>query len=133
MAQGTAFTYQGRLNDGANPANGNYDLRFAHIPRTPCRLSPLEQSGRSLTRPLAVTNGLFNTPSRLTQSASAFPGADRWLEIGVRTNSILPVGGGLFTTLSPRQKLSPAPYAILAKNLAPGAGLSGVLFQRRDL
>ena len=28
-AQGTAFTYQGRLNDGANPANGNYDLRFS--------------------------------------------------------------------------------------------------------
>ena len=29
FAQGTAFMYQGRLNDGGNPANGNYDLRFA--------------------------------------------------------------------------------------------------------
>ena len=29
LAQGTAFTYQGRLNDGGNPANGSYDLRFA--------------------------------------------------------------------------------------------------------
>ena len=28
FAQGTAFTYQGRLNDGGNPANGIYDLRF---------------------------------------------------------------------------------------------------------
>ena len=28
-AQGTGFTYQGRLNDGANPVNGNYDLRFS--------------------------------------------------------------------------------------------------------
>src|SRR5262245_52147826 len=27
-AQGTTFTYQGRLNDGASPANGNYDLKF---------------------------------------------------------------------------------------------------------
>ena len=27
-AQGTAFTYQGRLNDGGNPANGFYDLTF---------------------------------------------------------------------------------------------------------
>src|SRR5471030_2652841 len=27
-AQGTAFTYQGRLNDGASVANGSYDLRF---------------------------------------------------------------------------------------------------------
>ena len=26
-AQGTAFTYQGRLNDGAGPANGTYDIR----------------------------------------------------------------------------------------------------------
>ena len=26
--QGMAFTYQGRLNDGANPADGTYDLRF---------------------------------------------------------------------------------------------------------
>ena len=29
FAQGTAFTYQGRLNDGANPANGSYDLTFS--------------------------------------------------------------------------------------------------------
>ena len=29
FTQGTAFTYQGRLNDGANVANGIYDLRFA--------------------------------------------------------------------------------------------------------
>jgi len=27
-AQGTAFTYDGKLNDGAGPANGLYDLRF---------------------------------------------------------------------------------------------------------
>jgi hypothetical protein len=26
---GTAFTYQGRLFDGTNPANGTYDLTFA--------------------------------------------------------------------------------------------------------
>jgi len=28
FAQGTGFTYQGRLNDGGNPANKIYDLRF---------------------------------------------------------------------------------------------------------
>ena len=27
-AQGTAFTYQGRLQDTGEPANGTYDLRF---------------------------------------------------------------------------------------------------------
>ena len=28
LGQGTAFTYQGRLNDGGNPAHGAYDFRF---------------------------------------------------------------------------------------------------------
>ena len=28
FAQGTAFTYQGRLNASGQPANGVYDLRF---------------------------------------------------------------------------------------------------------
>jgi hypothetical protein len=27
-AQGTAFSYQGQLNVGGNPANGLYDVRF---------------------------------------------------------------------------------------------------------
>ena len=30
-AQGTAFTYQGRLNDGAGPATGLYDFRFERL------------------------------------------------------------------------------------------------------
>src|SRR5215831_11137709 len=29
FAQGTAFAYEGRLNDGAIPATGSYDLSFA--------------------------------------------------------------------------------------------------------
>ena len=28
VAQGTVFTYQGRLSDNGGPANGQYDLRF---------------------------------------------------------------------------------------------------------
>src|SRR5947209_6562796 len=28
IAQGTLFTYQGRLNTGGSPANGLYDFRF---------------------------------------------------------------------------------------------------------
>ena len=28
QAQTTSFTYQGRLTDAGNPANGNYDLQF---------------------------------------------------------------------------------------------------------
>jgi hypothetical protein len=40
-----------------------------------------------------------------------FPGADRWLEIGVRTN-----GGGDFAVVSPRQALTATPYAVRAGN-----------------
>ena len=29
QAQSSAFTYQGKLTDGGNPANGDYDLQFA--------------------------------------------------------------------------------------------------------
>ena len=28
FAQGTAFTYEGRLSDNGAPANGSYDLQF---------------------------------------------------------------------------------------------------------
>ena len=28
-AQGTAFTYQGQLNNGGSPANGSYDFTFS--------------------------------------------------------------------------------------------------------
>ncbi len=39
-AQGTAFTYQGRLQDGANAASGTYDLKFTLFDRNSPRSSP---------------------------------------------------------------------------------------------
>ncbi len=42
-----------------------------------------------------------------------FFSANRWLEIGVRTN-----GNETFTTLTPRQPVTPAPYAIYALTAA---------------
>jgi hypothetical protein len=117
FAQGTAFTYQGRLNDGANPASGIYDLRFAIYDL----LSAGIQQGSLLTNSAtAVSNGLFTVA---LDFGNQFPGADRWLEIAARTN-----GGGAFTTLAPRQKLTATPYAITAENLngtVSGSGLSG--------
>src|SRR5271167_4299224 len=55
-AQGTAFTYEGRLNDGGNPANGSYDLTFS--------LFNVSSGGSAVAGPLTkstvgVTNGLF--------------------------------------------------------------------------
>jgi hypothetical protein len=107
-AQGTAFTYQGRLNHGVNPANGTYDLRFI--------IYDLAGGGAAQAGPLTnsatgVSNGLFTVT--LNFGAGVFNGPNRWIEIGVRTN-----GGGAFTTLTPRQAITATPYASIAGNLS---------------
>ena len=102
-AQGTAFTYQGRLNDANGPASGIYDLRFAIYDAA----SLGAQQGYLLTNsPTAVTNGLFTVT---LDFGNQFNGASRWLEIAVRTN-----GSDTFATLAPRQALTPTPYALFA-------------------
>ncbi len=103
FAQGTAFTYQGQLSSGGSPANGSYDLQFGLWSAA----SGPSQIGSTLTSTAtAVSNGLFTVT---LDFGANFPGADRWMEIGVR-----PSGPGAFSTLSPRQKLTPSPYAIMA-------------------
>ncbi|HEX4646412.1 MAG TPA: hypothetical protein VH598_12480, partial [Verrucomicrobiae bacterium] len=105
-AQGTAFTYQGRLNDGTNAANGIYDLRFALYDAAS---AGTQQGGLLTNAATAVSNGLFSVT---LDFGGQFPGAARWLEIAVRTN-----GGGAFATLSPRQAIPTVPYAITAGNV----------------
>lgn len=107
-AQGTAFTYQGRLGFNGAPANGVYDFDFA-LYATNSGGSMLGSASFSLAVP--VTNGLFTTT---LDFGGNFSGAARWLEIAVRTN-----GGSLFSVLTPRQPITPAPYAISAGSL-PG-------------
>jgi hypothetical protein len=73
IAQGTAFTYQGRLNDGANPANGTYDLRFA-IYDAATLGTP--QGNLRTNSAVAISNGLFTVA---LDFGNQFPGAARWL------------------------------------------------------
>lgn len=102
-AQGTAFTYQGHLTDGVGPANGSYDFRAALYDAAMAG----HQAGVTITNPAtAVSNGLFTVS---LDFANQFPGANRWLEISVRTN-----GGDAFFTLAPRQQIMVTPYAIQA-------------------
>ena len=115
LAQGTAFTYQGRLGDTGQPANGTYDLTFSLFYAS----SGGSRVGGPLTNSvIGMTNGIFTVT--LDFGGGIFNGSNVWLEIGVRTN-----GGGNFTTLSLRQPLTPAPYAITAGSLSgalpPGA------------
>ena len=102
-AQGTAFSYQGQLTDGAAAANGTYDLRFT-LWNTVTAGDP---QGATLTQAgVGVTNGLFTAT---LDFGAQFTGAARWLEIAVRTN-----GAATFTTLAERQPVLPTPYAIHA-------------------
>jgi len=103
FSQGSAFTYQGRLNDGSTPANGGYDLRFDLFTNA-IGGNPVASPA---TNSLAITNGLFTV--RLDFGSGIFNGNSYWLEIGVRTN-----GGETFTLLNSRQELTPIPYAMFA-------------------
>jgi hypothetical protein len=118
FAQGTAFTYQGRLTDGVNPASGIYDLRFTIFDST--NLPGVIVAGPLTNSATGVTNGFF-TIALDFGSGPFTSGAPRWLEIGVRTN-----GGGAFAALAPRQQLTPTPYAIYAEG-ASAAGLNGTI------
>jgi hypothetical protein len=122
-AQGTAFTYQGQLNNGGSPASDLYDFTFT-IFNTSNGGSP---ATLTLTNSaVGMTNGLFTTT--LDFGPGIFTGTNYWLEISVRVT-----GTTNFTTLSPRQPLTPTPYAIFANtasNLSgslPATQLSGAL------
>ncbi len=115
----TTFTYQGRLTDAGSPANGTYDLRFILYDAE----TGGAQVGSIVTKDdVAVANGLFSV--ELDFGANAFRGDARWLEIAVRPGS----STGAYTVLSPRQPVSPTPYALYAAtagNLAVPLAISG--------
>jgi hypothetical protein len=104
FAQGTAFSYQGRLNVNASPANGLYDFRFKLY------FDPLGnvQAGSSyVTNAVPTTNGLFMVV--LDFGPGIFTGSNYWLEVDVKTNN-----AGTYMVLNPFQAVTPAPYAIFA-------------------
>jgi len=109
LGQSTAFTYQGRLNDGTNGANGSYDFQFGIYDSV---TNGNQQGSLQTNTATLVTQGHFVV---ILDFGNQFPGANRWLQISVQTN-----GGNGFMTLSPRQQIAATPYAITAGNLLPG-------------
>lgn len=110
---GTAVTYQGQVKQGGKLLSERADFRFS--------LWDAEVGGVQVGLTVSVDNvevvdGLF--VARLDFGASPFKGAARWLEIAVRA----PAGGGAFTTLSPRQELTPNPYSLFALDAQQIAG-----------
>lgn len=101
----TTFAYQGRLNDSATTA-GVYDMQFGLYDDAGTQIGTAQT-----IEDVQATNGIFNV--LLDFGSAAFSGANRSLEIRVRRASET----GAFTTLSPRQPITPAPYAINALQL----------------
>ena len=116
FAQGTAFTYQGQLQNNGSPASGSYNLTFSLFNVNP---GGTALAGPVTTNGVIITNGLFMVT--LDFGASVWNGETNWLQIGVETN-----GTGSFTTLAPRQQLTPTPYAIFAEG-ANASGISGTI------
>jgi len=111
VAQTTAFTYQGRLNDGANPASGSYDISFAAYDA----VTSGNLIGAAVTNSAVdVSNGLFTT---LVDLGGIFTGSDMWLEIAVSANA-----ANTFSVIAPRQLFTPTPYALYAKTAGTAAG-----------
>jgi hypothetical protein len=113
-AQGAAFTYQGQLQNNGSPASGTYNLTFSLFTNN---TSGSAVAGPVTTNGVAITNGLFTV--LINFGSSPFTGQTSWLQIGVESNGV-----GSFTPLSPRQQLTPVPYAIFANT---SSNLSGTV------
>jgi len=108
---GTAFTYQGRLNHNNQLVNGTCSISVSLWDSVSGGVFINSNTFTSVP----VTDGLFNV--QLDYGQSAFTGQERWLETAVRC-----AGDANYITLSPRTKLTAAPYALYALN---NWGLSG--------
>ncbi len=114
-AQGTAFTYQGDLTAGGQPANGSFDIAFTLYNAA----SAGTQVGTAVTNlATGVTNGLFTVT--LDFGATPYNGQALWLQIAVS-----PAGSNTFNALSPLQQLTSVPYAVQSLNAGTAANVTG--------
>ncbi len=124
----TAFTYQGRLFNTNGPATGQYDFIFSLYDAAD------QQVGASLTNlDVTVTEGYFaqtldfgaDSFRRRFVPPRTFVGPGEWLEISVRTNK-----SKTYQTLSPRQRLTPTPYASSVSGTVPSSALVGAYSEK---
>ncbi len=104
---GTAFTYQGSLENGGCPVTDTCNFEFS-LWDGPDAVSPCDtgmQIGSTDSVPgVMVTGGIFTVI--VDFGVNAFEGSARWLQISVQC----PGDMGL-TPLCPRQELTPSPYS----------------------
>lgn len=107
-ASAQPFTYQGELRDNADPANGEYDLRF--------RLYAAPSGGANIgpTVPhenIDIVDGLFSVDLDFGDQYDIDP---LYIQVEVREGD----SGGNFTVLTPRQRINTVPRAVVAQRLA---------------
>ena len=132
---GHLFTYQGRLTLHGEPASGlhEYRARLYNQSGGGSQIGP-QQTGNLLPD----GNGLFTLQ---LDFGARFAGAERWLELDVRPFSVSSPPD--WTTLSPRQRITPAPAAaelsndeievwVMPFNAVESDGLSGLSFSARS-
>ncbi len=112
----SAFSYQGELQQGGQPANGQFDFSFA--------LFDVDTGGSPLgsaieLQDVRVVNGIFTV--QLDFGISPFAGDQLWLEIEVGPD----VATQPLEPLLPRQPVSAVPYALHAEFVAMGSVGSG--------
>jgi len=126
-AQGTAFTYQGSLDDAGAPASGLHDFRF--------RLYDAASGGAPLGSPVCADNvdvvdGVFSAQLDFGQQYAT--AAARYLEIEVRGDTGLDCADLTgFVAMAPRQQVTAAPMAshansAFALDAADGSPMSAV-------
>jgi hypothetical protein len=119
----TAFTYQGQLKENGAPANGDFDFRFTlSSPDVSLNILPF------CLRRVPVVNGLFTV--ELDFGSAVFDGTPLELQVDVKpfnSHEIFDCVSNTFpdpfTPLSPRQPLTPTPYAIHALSAPNGHAL----------
>ena len=107
-----------------SPATGTYELEFKLFDAASGGIQQPQPAPLTVqltgAQAVAVNNGVFTV--QLDFGANAFPGAARYLELGVRH-----VGEAAFTTLSPRQQIAATPYALRSVSATTAVNFSGSL------
>lgn len=104
LSVGSAFTYQGLLKNAQGPVNGPVDieLRLFDAPTFGAQQGPAQHFPG-----VQVSQGQFTVVADF--GTLPFTGSRRWIQAFVNG-----------TPLSPRQEVTPAPYALFALNGNPG-------------
>lgn len=117
---GQATMYRGFLSNAGTPANGVHDFRF--------QLYDASTGGNAVgsllcSENVIVTDGDFTVQLDI---GDLFNGQKRYLQVAARVDTGLLCGDGTgFVNLTPRQELSPLPYAHFARRAADAVSLNG--------